>query len=154
RGRDLALPPPPRRLSPLAQHAGPHHGAGPHRVRLLAADAAPAALHGGPRHLRLRRHAGQVPDVLVVRLRRHEQDLEPVRRHAQPPLRLVAVLRLRAGAPAAAPSPAGGAVVFSAGYGLSRRFTRPGPVLTDPEEPDAADGAGSPAPSGSARFSE
>jgi hypothetical protein len=45
---------------------------------------------------------------------------------------------------------AGGAVVFSVGYGLSRKFTRPGPVLTDP---DAADGAGgNPAPSGSARF--
>jgi hypothetical protein len=51
---------------------------------------------------------------------------------------------------------AGGAVVFLAGYGLARRFTRPGPVLTDtpdtPDPADAADGAGSPAPSGSARF--
>ena len=33
---------------------------------------------------------------------------------------------------------AGGAVVFLTGYGLSRRFTRPGPVLTDPEEHPAA----------------
>ncbi len=45
---------------------------------------------------------------------------------------------------------AGGAVVFLAGYWLARRFTRPGPVLTDP---DAAEGVGaSPTPSGSARF--
>jgi hypothetical protein len=52
---------------------------------------------------------------------------------------------------------AGGAVVFLAGYGLARRFTRPGPVLRcrrDPETPDAAEGAGRPAPSGSARFNE
>jgi PAP2 superfamily protein len=53
---------------------------------------------------------------------------------------------------------AGGAVVFLAGYWLARRFTRPGPVLTDPEAtapPNAADGAGaSPAPSGSARFTK
>jgi hypothetical protein len=52
---------------------------------------------------------------------------------------------------------AGGAVVFLAGYGLARRFTRPGPVLRcrrDPEAPDAAEGAGRPAPSGSARFNE
>ena len=48
---------------------------------------------------------------------------------------------------------AGGAVVFLAGYWLARRFTRPGPVITDPEPaPDAAEGAGRPAPSGSARF--
>jgi len=33
---------------------------------------------------------------------------------------------------------AGGAVVFLAGYGLSRRFTRPGPVLTHPGEPAPA----------------
>jgi hypothetical protein len=37
---------------------------------------------------------------------------------------------------------AGGAVVFLAGYWLARRFTRPGPVLTDPDKPDAADGEG------------
>jgi len=49
---------------------------------------------------------------------------------------------------------AGGAVVFAAGYGLARRFTRPGPVMTDPEKPDAAEGAGRPAPSGSARFTK
>ena len=50
---------------------------------------------------------------------------------------------------------AGGALVFLGGFGLARRFTRPGPVLRcrrDPEAPDAADGAGDPAPSGSARF--
>jgi hypothetical protein len=47
---------------------------------------------------------------------------------------------------------AGGAVVFLAGYWLARRFTRPGPVMTDRTWPDAADGAGKPAPSGSARF--
>ena len=35
---------------------------------------------------------------------------------------------------------AGGAVVFLAGYGLARRLTRPGPVLTDEPPPDAADG--------------
>jgi hypothetical protein len=50
---------------------------------------------------------------------------------------------------------AGGVVVFLAGYGLSRRFTRPGPVLTDPEKPDAAEGDGlAPSPSGSARFTQ
>ena len=56
---------------------------------------------------------------------------------------------------------AGGAVVFLAGYGLARRFTRPGPVLTDPDKseapsprPDAAEGEGTPSPSGSARFTE
>jgi hypothetical protein len=51
---------------------------------------------------------------------------------------------------------AGGAVVFLAGWWLARRFTRPGPVLTDPPKPDAdaAEGAGRPAPSGSARFTE
>jgi hypothetical protein len=50
----------------------------------------------------------------------------------------------------------GGAVVFLAGYGLSRRFTRPGPVVTDPEEPaSAAEGeAYSASPSGSARFTD
>ena len=48
---------------------------------------------------------------------------------------------------------AAGAVVFLAGYLLSRRFTRPGPVLTHPEDPDAAEGeACSASPSGSARF--
>jgi hypothetical protein len=58
---------------------------------------------------------------------------------------------------------AGGAVVFLAGYGLSRRFTRPGPVVTDPEKPgpstvattSAAEGeAYSASPSGSARFTD
>jgi hypothetical protein len=57
---------------------------------------------------------------------------------------------------------AGGMVVFLAGYMLSRRFTRPGPVLTDPDkhpdpdtDPDAAEGEGlTPSPSGSARFNE
>jgi hypothetical protein len=58
---------------------------------------------------------------------------------------------------------AGGAVVFLAGYLLSRRFTRPGPVVTDPEEApsavppataaSAAEGETcSASPSGSARF--
>jgi hypothetical protein len=49
---------------------------------------------------------------------------------------------------------AGGAVVFLSGYGLSRRFTRARPVLTDDDpQPHAAEGAGaSPTPSGSARF--
>ena len=49
---------------------------------------------------------------------------------------------------------AGGALVFTTGYGLSRRLTRRGPVLTDPEEretappPDAKEGDGrSPSPS-------
>jgi len=57
----------------------------------------------------------------------------------------------------------GGAVVFLAGYWLSRRFTRPGPVVTRPEESTpaappvrpagAAEGEGlAPSPSGSARF--
>jgi hypothetical protein len=60
---------------------------------------------------------------------------------------------------------AGGAAVFLVGYGLSRRFTRPGPVITDPDEPgstepsarppSAAEGEGlAPSPSGSARFTE
>jgi hypothetical protein len=57
---------------------------------------------------------------------------------------------------------AAGAVVFLAGYALSRRFTRPGPVVTDPEKPeaspsppDAAEGDGfAQSPSGSARFNE
>jgi hypothetical protein len=48
---------------------------------------------------------------------------------------------------------AGGAVVFLTGYGLSRRFTRPGPVLTDPPAPEdgrtATEGEGfAPSPSG------
>jgi len=49
---------------------------------------------------------------------------------------------------------AGGAVVFLAGYWLSRRLTRPGPVVTDEKPPkDAAEGDGPrPSPSGSARF--
>lgn len=48
---------------------------------------------------------------------------------------------------------AGGAVVFLAGYWLGRWLTRPGPVLTGPEKPDAAEGeACSASPSGSARF--
>ena len=34
----------------------------------------------------------------------------------------------------------GGAVVFLAGYWLARRFTRPGPVVTDEPPPDAAEG--------------
>ena len=44
---------------------------------------------------------------------------------------------------------AGGAVVFSIAYLLSRRFTRPGPVVTDPGSPTDAGtsaGAGEPAP--------
>jgi len=61
---------------------------------------------------------------------------------------------------------AGGAVVFLAGYLLSRRFTRPGRVITHPEEPapasatsplppNAAEGeAWSASPSGSARFTD
>ena len=40
----------PRALPRVAQHAGLHHAAGPHRVRLVLADAAPAARR--PRHLR------------------------------------------------------------------------------------------------------
>jgi hypothetical protein len=36
-------------------------------------------------------------------------------------------------------------VVFLAGYGIARRFTRPGPVLTD-EPPDAAEGEASQPP--------
>jgi hypothetical protein len=35
---------------------------------------------------------------------------------------------------------AGGAVVFLAGYGLARRFTRPRPVVTDEPPPGAAEG--------------
>jgi hypothetical protein len=50
---------------------------------------------------------------------------------------------------------AAGAVVFLAGYGLSRRLTRPGPVVTDPEQPGAAEGeAYSASPSGSSRFTD
>jgi hypothetical protein len=62
---------------------------------------------------------------------------------------------------------AGGAVVFLAGYWLARRFTRPGPVLTDPTESEAVGPAPrahpnnttegkaySASPSGSARFSQ
>ena len=58
--------------------------------------------------------------------------------------------------------------MFLAGYGLARRFTRPGPVLTDPADSEAvgpmppakpprntAEGkAYCASPSGSARFSE
>jgi hypothetical protein len=39
---------------------------------------------------------------------------------------------------------AGGAAVFSVGYLLSRRFTRPGPVVTDPGEPTGAGSPGGP----------
>ena len=67
-----------------------------------------------PRRLRLRRHAGQVPDVLVVQLVGHEDDLEPVRGHAQPALRLGAVGLRRV--------PAAGQVVV--GQGAGRRSTR------------------------------
>ena len=64
---------------------------------------------------------------------------------------------------------AGGAAVFLTGYGIAGRFTRPGPVITDPEEspvaveasppparrPDAAEGeASSASPSASARFAQ
>ena len=49
-----------------------------------------------PHALRLRRHARQVPDALVVRLRRGEQDLEPVRGDAERALLLGAVVRVRA----------------------------------------------------------
>jgi hypothetical protein len=51
---------------------------------------------------------------------------------------------------------AGGAVVFTSGYGLSRRFTRTRPVVTDAgQPPDAAEGEGTrPSPSGPARFAD
>ena len=41
---------------------------------------------------------------------------------------------------------AGGAVVFLAGYWLARRFTRPGPVLTDPDAADGGEGLALPPP--------
>ena len=59
--------------------------------RLLAAAA-----------LRLRRHAREVPDVLVVQLGRVQQDLEPVRGDAERALLLGAVVRVRARAAAQA----------------------------------------------------
>ena len=107
RRHDLPVPALDRRLPPLAQHARHRHRPRAHRLRLLpaAAAAAPRQLQPGapPRDpLRVRRHAGQGPDVLVVQLRRGEQDLEPVRGDAQRPLRLGAVVRVRARAAAEA----------------------------------------------------
>ena len=79
----------PDRLPAHAQHAGHRHDAGSHRVRHLPPDAAAAARQlRPPRRLRLRRHPGQVPDLLVVQLVGHEDHLEPVRGHAQPALRV------------------------------------------------------------------
>ena len=61
--------------------------------------AAPARRVGlRPPDLRLRRHAGEVPDVLVVRLSDDEVGLEPVRRHAEPALWLGVVGRGRGSA--------------------------------------------------------
>ena len=55
-----------------------------------------------PALVRLRRHARQVPDVLVVQLGRGEQDLQPVRGDAERPLRVGAVVHVRARAAAEA----------------------------------------------------
>ncbi len=118
RRHDLPVPALDRRLPPVAQHPRHRHRPRAHRLRLL--PAAPAAAPrrpsrtGSPPPLRLRRHPGQGPRVLVVQLRRGEQDLEPVRGHAQRPLRLGAVVRVRAGAAASSTS----------GRRSSRRSTR------------------------------
>ena len=74
---------------------------------LLPAHAAAPARPAQPTRfveprLRLRRHAGQGPDVLVVQLRRGEQDLEPVRGDAERALRVGALVRVRARAAAEA----------------------------------------------------
>ena len=59
-------------------------------------------LRASSARLRLRRHAGEGPRVLVVQLGRGEQDLEPVRGDAERALRLGAVVRVRARPPAQA----------------------------------------------------
>ena len=70
---------------------------------LLPPRSSTATAGAPPRHpLRVRRHPGEGPRVLVVQLRRGEQDLEPVRGHAQRALRLGAVVRVRARAAAEA----------------------------------------------------
>ena len=92
----------------LAQHARGRHRARAHRLRALPAHAAAAArrlLQQPPEPvvpLRLRRHAGEGPFVLVVQLRRGQQDLQPVRGHAERALRVGALVRVRARPPAAA----------------------------------------------------
>ena len=79
----------------------------PHRLRALPAHAAAAAAASAtPRELvvplRVRRHAGEGPLVLVVQLGRGEQDLQPVRGDAERALRVGALVRVRARAPAEA----------------------------------------------------
>ena len=60
--------------------------------RLLDAGGVP--VH--PPQLRVRGHPGQGPGVLVVQLGRGEQDLQPVRGHAERALRVGVVVRVRA----------------------------------------------------------
>ena len=83
------------------------------RLHVLAADAAAAASG----QLRLRRHGRQVSGVLVVQPRGREQDLQPVRRHAQRPLRVGVVVCH--GARAAPPA--------TVGKGASQGSTRSAP---------------------------
>ena len=99
---DLPVPQVAERLPALAQHARHRHRDRAHRLPVLAAHAAAPAGHHADRRLRLRRHARQVPDALDVQLRRDEEDLEPVRGHAERALLLGAVVRVRARAAAEA----------------------------------------------------
>ena len=75
-----------------------------HRLRVLPAHAAaaphPRGLRLHPPQLRVRGHPRQGPRVLVVQLGRGQQDLQPVRGHAERALRLGVVVRVRAGATA------------------------------------------------------
>ncbi len=106
----LLVPALPGQLPVVAQHAGRRDVAGPHRLRHLPAHAPAAARHvRPPRRLPLRRHAREVPDVLVVQLVGHEEHLEPVRGHAEPALRMGAVGLCRV--------PAAGEVVVGQGVG-------------------------------------
>ena len=88
---DLDVPVVPEALPPVAQHPGLHDGLRADRVRLVPADAAPAAAH----LVRVRRHPRRVRRALVVRLGRDAEDLEPVRGDALAALRVGAVVHAR-----------------------------------------------------------
>ena len=103
---DLPVPEVDRRLPAVAQHARVATALALIGFALLPAHAAPAARRALRRPATLtqglRRHARQGPGVLVVQLRRGEQDLQPVRGDAERALRVGAVVRVRARPPPAA----------------------------------------------------
>ena len=98
------VPPDPVPLPVLPDDARRRDRPRDHRLRHVLPHAAPPPRRVGQRvrrllpegrvpRVRLRRHARRARRPVAVRQRRHVQGVQPVRGHAEPPLRLVVVVR-------------------------------------------------------------